>query len=188
MKKCFSKFNCLNNKPQVRYLRFLWTDEDGKLIPYQNNRHIFGAKSLPKCADYALQQCAKLFGMEHPIASQVVMDNFYVDDMLLSVFTTEQASEGIQELKSLIAKRGFKLTKCSNSEITPIESEDNPEVLGLEWIAASDLLTVRKDQEFLQKTNWTQRQVLSTVLQVFDPLGFIAPFVVRLMMLVKRIW
>ena len=75
-----------------------------------------------------------------------------------------------------------------NNEITPIESEDNPKVLGLEWIAADDLLIVRKDQEFPQKTNWTQRQVLSTVLQVFDPLGFMAPFVIRGRMLMKRIW
>ena len=64
---------------QRRYLRFLWTDEDGKLMPYQYNRHIFGAKSSPTCANYALQQCAKLFEMEHLIASQLVMDNFYVD-------------------------------------------------------------------------------------------------------------
>ena len=107
------------------------------------------------------------------------MDNFYVDDMLLSVHIIEQASEVIHNLKSLLAKGGFNLTKWfsnfkeifENSEITPIESEDNPKVLGLEWIAADDLLTVRKDQDFLQKTKWTQRQVLSTVSQVFDPLG-----------------
>ena len=149
---------------QRRYLRFLWTDEDGKLMPYQYNRQIFGTKLSPSCANYALQQCAKQFGLEHPIASHVVMDNFYVDDMLLSVHTIEQASEVIHDLKSLLAKRGLKLTKWfsnseeifENSEITPIESEDNPKVAGLEWIAADDLLTVRKDQEFLQKTNWTK--------------------------------
>ena len=181
---------------QRRYLRFLWTDEDGKLMPYQYSRHIFGAKSSPTCANYALQQCAKQFGLEHPIASHMVMDNFYVDDMLLSVHTIEQASEVIHDLKSLLAKGGFNLTKWfsnfdeifENSEIPPIESEDNPKVLGLEWIAADDLLSVRKDQEFLQKTNWMQRQVFSTVSQVFDPLGFMAPFVIRGRMLMKRIW
>ena len=184
---------------QGRFLSFLWTDEDGKPMPYQHNRHIFGAKSSSTCANYALQQCAKLFGMEHPIASQVVMDNFYVDDMLLSAHTNEQASKVIHEQKSLLAKRGFNLTKSffnfeeifeifENSEITPIESEDNPMVLGLECIAADDLLTVRKDNEFLQKTNWTQIHVLQTVLQVFDPLGFMAPFFIRGRMSTKRIW
>ena len=102
----------------------------------------------------------------------------------------------IQVLKSLLAKRGFNLTKCfsnseeifENSEITPIESEDNAKVLGLEWIAADDQLTVRKDQKFLQKTNWTQKQNLSSVSQVFDPLGFMEPFVIRGRTLMKRIW
>ena len=87
----------------------------------------------------------------------------------------------------MLAEGGFNLTKWfsnfeeifENSEITPIESEDNPKVLGLEWTAADDLLTVRKDQEFSQKTNWMQRQVLSPVSQVVDPLGFMAPFVIR---------
>ena len=181
---------------QKRYLRFLWADEDGKLMPYQYNRHIFGAKLSLTCANCALQQSAKLFGLEHPIASHVVMDIFYVDDLLPSVHTIEQASEVIHDLKSLLAKGGFNLTKrfsnfeeiFENSEITPIESEDNPKVLGLEWIAADDLLTVRKDQEFLQKRNWTHRQVLSTVSQVFDPLGFMALFVIRGRMLMKPIW
>ncbi|XP_075255351.1 uncharacterized protein LOC142348070 [Convolutriloba macropyga] len=86
---------------QRRYLRFLWTDEDGKLMPYQYNRHVFGVKSSPTCANYTLQQFAKLFGLKHPIASQVIMDNFYVDDMLLSVHTIEQASKVIHDLKSL---------------------------------------------------------------------------------------
>ena len=178
---------------QRRYLRFLWADEDGKLMPYQYNRHVFGAKLSPTCANYALQQCAKLFGLEHPIALHGVMGNFYVDDMLLSVHTIEQASEVIHDLKLLLAQGGFNLTKwfsnfeeiIENSEITPIEIEDNPKVLRLEWIAADDLLTVRKDQEFLQKTNWTQRQVLSRVSQVFDPLGFRASFVIRGRMLMK---
>ena len=84
---------------QRRYLRFLWADEDGKQMPYQHNRHIFGAKSSPTCANYALQQCAKLFGLEQPIASHMVMNNFYVDDMLLSVHKIEQASEVIHDLK-----------------------------------------------------------------------------------------
>ena len=172
---------------QRRYLRFLWADEDDKLMPYQYSRHIFGAKWSPACANYALQQCAKLFGLEHPVASHVVMENFYVDDMLLSVHAIEQASEVIHDLKSELAKGGFNLTKCfsnfkeifENSQKLPIESEENPKVLGLEWIAADDLLTVQKDQEYLQKRNWTQRQVLSTVSHVFDPMGVMAPFVIR---------
>ena len=90
-------------------------------------------------AIYVLKQCAKLFVIEHPNASQGVMNNIYVDDSLLSVYTTEQASELFHELKSLLSKGGFNFTKrfsnfeevFENSETTPIESEGNNKVLGL---------------------------------------------------------
>ncbi|XP_075264154.1 uncharacterized protein LOC142356060, partial [Convolutriloba macropyga] len=40
----------------------------------------------------------------------------------------------------------------------------------------------------MKKTNCTQRQVFSTVSQVFEPLRFMASFVIRGRMLIKRIW
>ena len=52
-----------------------------------------------------------------PFALQALMDNFFVDDMLLSVHITEQASEVIREMKSLLAKGDFDFTKwLSNVE------------------------------------------------------------------------
>ena len=39
-----------------RFLRFLWFDENDKIVTYQYNRHIFGAKSSPTCANFALQR------------------------------------------------------------------------------------------------------------------------------------
>ena len=82
------------------------------------------------CKLYSAPVC-KMFGMERPTGSQVGMDKFYVEYMLLSVHTTEQASEVIHELKSLLAKGGFNLSKWfsnfeekfENSEITPIERQ-----------------------------------------------------------------
>ena len=41
-----------------KFLRFLWFDENDKIVTYQYNRHIFGAKSSPTCANFALQRCA----------------------------------------------------------------------------------------------------------------------------------
>ena len=41
-----------------KFLRFLWFDGNDKIVTYQYNRHIFGAKSSPTCANFALQRCA----------------------------------------------------------------------------------------------------------------------------------
>ena len=42
--------------------------------------------------------------------------------------------------------------------------------------------------EFELETRWTQRKVLSVVSSVFDPLGFLAPFVIRGRIILKEIW
>ena len=41
-----------------RFLRFLWFDEQNRIVTYQYNRHIFGANSSPTCANFVLQRCA----------------------------------------------------------------------------------------------------------------------------------
>ena len=44
-----------------KVLRFLWRDNPNELIKvYEYGRYIFGAKSSPTCANYALQQVAKI--------------------------------------------------------------------------------------------------------------------------------
>ena len=115
--------------------------------------------------------------------------------MLLSNHTTEQTSEVIHELKPLLAKGGYKLTILflnleeffDNTEITSRESKHNPKKLGLEWIAGDYWLTDRRDQKFLQIMNRTRRLLLSTVLQVFDPLGCMAPCDIRRRLSTKAI-
>ena len=72
-----------------------------------------------------------------------------------------------------------------------VEAEDNrknPKVLGIEWISDHDHLTVRRDLEIHTKENWTPTQVSSTVSQLYDPLGFLEPFVIRGRLLLDRVW
>ena len=134
------------------------------------------------------QQCAKFSGTENPIASQLEMDNFYVDIMLVPLHTTEKAPEIINEKNHCEWRLYFTKWFSKFEEMfenianRPIKLEDSL-VLGLEWIAGDNLLTVRKDQEFLQKTNWTQGS--DSFVQKFNPLGFMAPFVIRERMLMK---
>ena len=70
------------------YLRFIgWPDCDLSKDPvdYQMCVHLQGATSSPSCANYALRETAKMykdqFGED---ASNTLIRNFYVDDMLKS--------------------------------------------------------------------------------------------------------
>ena len=58
-------------------LRFLWrprTNEPVQIYEYQ--RHVFGAKSCPTCANYALKQVGLDNEKEYPIAAKTIQNNF----------------------------------------------------------------------------------------------------------------
>ncbi|KAJ8034141.1 hypothetical protein HOLleu_20860 [Holothuria leucospilota] len=101
-------------------LRFLWWPGDDFSRPpvdYQMMVHLFGATSSPSCASFALKQTAKdnreSFSEE---AVRTVNESFYVDDCLKSVQTKEQAVALVKELRELLHRGGFRLTKwVSNS-------------------------------------------------------------------------
>ena len=180
----------------VDALRFLWyPDCDLTREPeeYHMAVHLFGGVWSASCANYGLQRTAKDNSDDFdPEVARSVERNFYVDDYLKSVESQEKAISSVHQLRNLLARGGFNLTKwVSNSravlktiprqhrasgvryldlgnEILPVER-----ALGVRWNVETD--------EFVFKTQLknkppTRRGLLSVVSSVYDPLGFISPF------------
>ena len=189
-------FHQVHVRPSDRdALRFLWWPNGDLNSPpeeYQMNVHLFGSASSPSCANFALKKTAsnnaQLFSDQ---TIETVQRNFYVDNCLKSVGQEDEAVKLAKELIDLLALGGFKLTKwLSNSkkvvEALP-ESERAPQIkdldfdkipieraLGVRWNVSSDTFgfaIVIKDRPA------TRRGILSTVSSVYDPLGFVAPFI-----------
>ena len=189
-----------------RCLRFLWRDKSKQRIEvYEYTRHVFGAKSSPTCANYALHQVAKDNANNDENLVRTVQRNFYVDDFLKSVKTPQEATQFYQKLRDVLSKGGFKLTKWITSDeevksqipetdrstkvVKTFEAEpQSSSILGQNWNVDTDSLIVCRgtDQEVPAKI--TQRIVLSFVSAVFDPLGICSPFTIRLRFLLKSIW
>ena len=80
--------------------------------------HVFGAKSSPCCAAFALHQTA----MENRTDAgeevvKTVVSDIYVDDWCKSCATDEEANDLVKQWRSLLASGGFRLTKfISNSK------------------------------------------------------------------------
>ena len=77
-------------------LRFLWrprTNEPVQINEYQ--RYVFGAKSSPTCASYALKRVGLDNEKEYPIAAKAIQNNFYMDDFIKSVETLKQLKSSI---------------------------------------------------------------------------------------------
>ena len=92
-------------------LRFLWWEEgnpNNKLLEYRMKVHLLGATSSPGCANFGLKQAAddgaQEFGNE---AANFIRRDFYVDDGLKTVKTSEEAASLIVNSQAICAKAGL---------------------------------------------------------------------------------
>ena len=185
-------------------LRFLWRDSpDSETEVYQYERHIFGAKCAPTCSNYALLQNARDNQPDFPVAAAAVEWNFYMDDFFKSVESVARALKIYGELVELCKKGKFRLTKWISNEREVIDQVPESEraasvktidehtampterALGVGWDTQQDhfVFKVKKRNPAI-----TRRQVLSLIASLFDPLGFLAPFLVRAKIILQRIW
>ena len=189
-------------------LRFLWRPTVNEPVQfYEYQRHVFGAKSSPTYAKYALKRVAIDNEDEFPIAAKLIQNNFYMDDFIESAKTPEEAVKVFKQLQHLLSKRGFELKKwitnsdvvttaipedlrsISNTKQVELEpGKDGSSVPGLQCTIIDDSLQVCRGTSKEVETSITQSKILSLVSSVFDPLGLFAPFSVHMRRLLKSIW
>lgn len=75
---------------------------DGSLKEYRMVVHLLGAKSSPSCSCYALRKCAEDQNNLMPV--DIVFNNFYLDDCLVSVPTDSDAMQFFQKLTEVSAR------------------------------------------------------------------------------------
>lgn len=155
---------------------------------------IFGATSSPSVATFALQKCATDFVEEFgPEAAKTVKTNFHVDDCLTSTTDEDTAVKLCADLRSMLAKGGFRLTKWASNNrklLNSISEEDKAQgfqnldldehslptqrALGIQWCAESDQFKFKVN---LKDRPHTRRGLLSVVSCIFDLLGFLTPVI-----------
>jgi len=177
------------------YLRFLWWlggDLEREPEEYRMLVHLFGGASSPSCANYALKKTADHNREDFDAtAVDTVKRNFYVDDCLRSVATDTQPVRLAGQLRELLSRGGFRLTKwISNSRevINSVpESERVPSVkdldlnknlalteraLGVQWNVQADTFSFKIASK---EKPATRRGILFIVSSIYDPLGFVSP-------------
>ena len=96
-------------------LRFLWWPEGDTTQKPQVCKmivHLFGGTWSPSCCNYALHKMVKDHGDDFTESTKkTVLHNFYVDDCLKSIPTVEDATKLTMDLKELLKRGGFNLTK-----------------------------------------------------------------------------
>ena len=119
-----------------------------------------------------------------------------MDDFIQIYSTEEEAANTATELKHVLKTGGFNLTKFLTN--IPAVLEKIPEekrtgvlklqrILGQTWNPESDQLLFAKPKLSYEKENITQRKLLSMAASLFDPIGIISPFAIRLRCILQKV-
>ena len=190
-----------------KYHRLLWRSMDMNSEPqiYEAQRWLFGNAAAPFCTQLVIQENAKEHHPEYPVAADVVLNNFYMDDALTSYRTEAEALEAKEQLVQLMNIAGMKIHKwMSNSEEVlanipdderaavgkmDLRKDDSPcvKTLGVRWMAEQDMFAI-KITEATECFRFTKRNCLRRMATVFDPLCFFAPYLITAKILFQQTW
>ena len=181
--------------------RILWIDEDSKEVPYKLTTVTYGTKAAPFLAVRALLQLVEDEGHRFPLAVPSITHARYVDDIFGGADTGETLITIAQQLNDLCKAGGFPLAKWQTTYPPLLESishevrarnsyialdDCNTKILGLQWNALNDNFSFSTKP--LSNSRLTKRLILSEVAKIFDPLGFLAPVIIRAKALLQELW
>ena len=157
--------------------------------------HIFGGLSSGACGNYPLKRTAKENEKKYgTITARTIRENFYVDDLLKSVNSEDDAIKLINNVRSMCNEQGFNLTEFVNNSKKVLQSipetfrkngvkdKDlgckllDEHTLGILWNVEADTLGFKIA---IKEKPLTRRGMLSTLSSIYDPLGFGAPFLLK---------
>ncbi|XP_046431027.1 uncharacterized protein LOC124184894 [Neodiprion fabricii] len=184
--------------------RILWRkNPQDPVSTYQLCTVTYGLKSAPYLALRVLRQLAADEKSRFSLAVNIIEREIYVDDVLSGADDLEGATEKIRQINECLASGCFNLQKWTSnceellekipqeerdiSQLVSIEDNSPVRALGLLWHANSDSFKFSSPRQ-QQQSQPTKRNVLSRVAQIFDPLGWIAPVVVRGKIFIQELW
>ena len=197
-------------------MRFLWREDSSQEISeYKTLVHPFGKKDSPCCANWALKGCVtKMDNVEEAASLQklnerdksevveAVTEDFYMDDYLGSFDKTKDAQRTCSNMSEVLKDRRFHLTKWLSNDKEFLETIDKknlstkivchnftrlPEerTLGIWWNPTTDNFFFNIKVRNYKKT---KRGLLSFLSSIFDPLGFLTPFLTTPKLILQTLW
>ncbi|XP_036346632.1 uncharacterized protein LOC118755947, partial [Rhagoletis pomonella] len=194
----------LLNPDQTKYQRIVFRKSSSEPINlYELNTVTFGVNCAPYLAIRTLLQLADDVESLYPVASDILKKCMYVDDVLAGGHTIESTIKAKDEVSMVLQSAGFPLRKWTsncekileglpkshllNEDFLDFEDTSTVKALGIRWNAHSDkFYFTAKPLE--TEVRFTKRAILSAIAKLFDPLGWLAPFVVTAKIIMQDIW
>lgn len=189
------------NKVQWDFQRILWRkDSSSPIKHYRLTTVTYGTRAAPFLATRCLRQIEKDNKEMYPTTCSTIIRKMYVDDVLTDANSVAEVRQLKEELTTLLASGGFQLRKWASNEPRvlvpsdevlenkPIKTDKDPKTLGLIWISESDVLRYSVTPTIFKRVTKSYRSILSTVSQIFDPLGLVGPAIIRAKIIMQSLW
>ncbi|GFQ83066.1 integrase catalytic domain-containing protein [Trichonephila clavata] len=186
---------------QQDFLRILWSpspEED--IVSYRLQTVTYGTKPAPYLATRCLLQLAHEGKNKYPLATPVIQNSTYMDDILSGADDITTSKEMQRQLIGLMKEGCFHLYKWSanseellkdvpteNKEFLFNENDELVKTLGLSWRPREDTFMYRMNLQEVPVTI-TKRTALSFISKLYDPLGLLQPIIIKAKMMIQKIW
>ncbi|XP_054713427.1 uncharacterized protein LOC129222888 [Uloborus diversus] len=193
-------------------VRFLFVKHDPnkndnvEVVVYRFLRLTFGINVSPFLLSATIKEHIKKYEEAYPVTTEVLNTCFYVDDLVTGADNIKDALKISIEANNIMKKASMNLRKWISNEvlmkmweerefnILPSNFSNNcnepSKVLGLPWDIKEDTFAIEvKDLlEFIKTGKNTKRFVLQVAGRIFDPLGFVTPYTIRIKCLFQELW
>ncbi|GFQ98381.1 integrase catalytic domain-containing protein [Trichonephila clavata] len=191
------------------FTRFFWTDNLNN-NPYVLNftRVLFGLRPSPYLLAATLKHHFKKYKEQYPHTFDLLNSSIYVDDFICGRNDVPDALRTTLECLQIFSDASMLLRKWRTnskqldllwqqegvetefSETSATDLKPPIKVLGLAWDSEKDLIYFDpKDLlKFMSRKTESKRFILSVVGRIFDPIGILGPFVIKLKCLLQDLW
>jgi hypothetical protein len=190
----------LHKKSDMDCLRYLWRQGNSQSPPiqYRFRSLLFGGSHSPYSAIWLTQAHATKFKADFPLASDIVLNALYMDDLTYNVDNEEIAKESLIQLNKLFELASIKMHKfMSNNQsvlkvLDPhqISPQDKVKVFGFPYDPTADIFhfkfTSLSDSTLPERL--TKRKLLSEIAQVWDIIGITQPIILGAKIMMQQLW
>ncbi|GFW04537.1 integrase catalytic domain-containing protein [Trichonephila clavipes] len=191
----------LINPDQQDLQRIIWKHGlDAEILTYRLKTVTYGLSNAPFLAIRTLQQLAKDEKSRFPLASETLLYDTYMDDIVSGAPDLETAQQLQSQLKDALQSCGMNLHKWSSNSPELLNSSLSSDVehsfstdidlsvktLGISWKPFEDCFVFKVSVS--AKHIYTKREVLSVIAKLYDPLGFLGPVIAKAKVFLQQLW
>ncbi|GFV89177.1 integrase catalytic domain-containing protein [Trichonephila clavipes] len=169
-------------------VRFLFSDirsnqtDPYKFQEYRFKRVMFGVNVSPFLLSATIKHHIENYREQYPAATEMLDTCLYVDDVISGADDISQALKVSKDAETIMKNASMKLRKWNSNDQTLMRTWEKE---GLETHPR------HPDDRLMQLDTSkpiTKRIVLQSAVKIYDPVGFLSPYTIRLKCLLQELW